>query len=86
MSYPAEPITYPPFSGDDPVCVKCRKIGASTTYKGHGECVHGGLDEVVGFKPNERLHRECLRCGYSWDEALAAPELSMIKERKEQGS
>lgn len=65
---------YPPFSGDDTVCPKCLKVGASTQFREYGECVHGLLDEVVGFDQNQRLHRECLRCGYSWDEQLAIPE------------
>jgi predicted nucleic-acid-binding Zn-ribbon protein len=61
-----------PFSGDDPLCPKCLKIGATTEYMRWGECTHGRLNEVVGYDTNERLHRECLRCGYSWDEDLAA--------------
>lgn len=61
---------YPPFSGDEPTCTKCGYGGAATEYRAHGECLHGhGLTEVFGFEPNERLHRECARCG-QWDEAI----------------
>jgi hypothetical protein len=74
MSFPEEPRDYPPFSGDDPVCPKCYKIGASTEYREYGECVHDLMNAVVGFGQNQRLHRECLRCGYSWDEHTAVPE------------
>lgn len=64
---------YPPFSGDDPTCPKCRNVGARTKYLRFGDCTHG-TDLVIGFRPNERLHRECRRCGFEWDEALAEPE------------
>lgn len=60
----------PPFSGDDPTCPKCGNEGADTEYRPYGDCVHeaeAGL--ILGSHPNERLHRECSRCGYSWDEA-----------------
>jgi hypothetical protein len=66
--------TYPPFSGDDPVCPKCLKIGASVEYMAYGECYHdsGGVSGTIfGFQPNERLHRVCIRCSYAWDENLA---------------
>jgi hypothetical protein len=32
-----------------------------------GHCVHP--DVVIGIEVNERLHRECRRCDYAWDEA-----------------
>lgn len=61
----------PPFSGDDPTCVKCGHEGASTLYLAHGRCIHApGPEIAIGFEPNERLHRECGRCGYQWDEAI----------------
>jgi hypothetical protein len=60
----------PPFSGDNPMCRKCLHQDASTTYMGHGRCVHP--DVAIGWEPNERLHRRCLRCGYQWDEAIYA--------------
>jgi predicted nucleic-acid-binding Zn-ribbon protein len=66
----SEPL--PPFSGDEPTCPKCQHEGASTEYRALGQCLHdsGG---AIGVARNERLHRECLRCGYAWDEALAEP-------------
>lgn len=65
----------PPFSGDDTTCTKCGHEGATTEYRAHGECVHGcdALIEAIGFQPNERLHRECARCGHEWDEAIVQP-------------
>jgi rubredoxin len=62
----------PPFSGDDTVCPKCQHKGASTRYMALGRCLHDSGD-TIGFAKNERLHRECTRCGYAWDEALAEP-------------
>lgn len=59
----------PPFSGDDATCIKCGNEGAATQYLPHGRCLHGPTPTIVGWHPNERLHRECLRCGHQWDEA-----------------
>jgi hypothetical protein len=57
----------PPFSGDDPTCLKCGRKGASTKWLAYGRCEHiSGF--ILGWEPNERLHRECLRCDYAWDE------------------
>lgn len=64
----------PPFSGDDPPCIKCGWTDARTEYLPFGDCAHGlGDRTTVGFQPNERLHRECTRCGYQWDEAIVEP-------------
>jgi len=61
----------PPFSGNDSLCVKCGAGSASVRYLPHGKCIHTGGDYVVqGWESNERLHRECLCCGYCWDEAV----------------
>jgi hypothetical protein len=65
---PDEPL--PPFSGDDPICPKCGHAGARVTYRAHGDCVHHAPGLVRGFRYNERLHRECYRCDYAWDEAI----------------
>lgn len=59
----------PPFSGDDATCQKCGQVGASTSYIQHGRCLHDGSHVTLGWDRNERLHRECRRCGYEWDEA-----------------
>lgn len=62
-----EPL--PPFSGDTPTCPKCQYEGATTQYRELGQCVHGEGGTVIGIRKNERLHRECARCEYAWDEA-----------------
>ncbi|WP_046500762.1 hypothetical protein [Streptomyces odonnellii] len=64
----------PPYSGEGPPCAKCGYIGASTEYRGVGECIHEvQYDEVIGVEPNERLHRACARCAFAWDEAVIGP-------------
>lgn len=64
---------YPPFSGDDPTCPKCGNAGARTEYRPYGTCAHNA-GAVRGYEANERLHRECSRCDYAWDEATVAQE------------
>lgn len=66
----------PSFSGDTPTCAKCGYEGATTQYRELGQCVHAEGNTVLGIRKNERLHRECFRCGYAWDEALAEPRNS----------
>jgi hypothetical protein len=61
--------THPPYTGPDATCTKCGHTGALTEYRGHGECIHGDAIQYIGWTPNERLHRECERCGHEWDEA-----------------
>jgi predicted nucleic-acid-binding Zn-ribbon protein len=63
----------PPFSADEPLCAKCGFDAASTEYRATGACCHESREQVVDFSPNERLHRECARCGYQWDEAVITP-------------
>ncbi|MEV3996656.1 hypothetical protein AB0K62_13400 [Streptomyces halstedii] len=60
---------HPPYTGPETRCTKCGHEGADTSYMAHGLCVHGRISEVIGFDNNPRLHRECDRCGYQWDEA-----------------
>ncbi|MEU9000506.1 hypothetical protein [Streptomyces sp. NPDC048551] len=62
----------PPFSGDEPTCTKCGWTGARTEYLPMGDCVHGpgARGVTIGWTANERLHRECQRCRYQWDEAI----------------
>lgn len=55
-------MSLPPFSGEDPTCVKCGNVGASTTFSDRN--LTNGLW-------GDRLVRACLRCGYTWDEATA---------------
>jgi len=64
----------PPFSGEETVCIKCGNTEATVRYRAHGMCLHDAIDDVLGYEPNERLHRECTRCRYSWDEAVLADE------------
>lgn len=56
----------PPFSGDESVCSKCSHAGAATKWM---------EAETLGpsYLKRERLRRECMRCGYQWDEALNPP-------------
>lgn len=61
---------YPPYSGPEPYCPKCLNEGASTLYMQVGECTHGTDNTWRGLQFNERLHRSCSNCGYSWDEAI----------------
>jgi hypothetical protein len=58
--------TLPPFSGDEPRCIKCGNEGAFTAWKEAEKLGSSILKE-------ERLRRSCSRCDYSWDEALVQP-------------
>lgn len=64
----------PPFSGEEAPCTKCSYEGASVEYRPFGKCLHdgSGFGRVVGTASNERLHRECVRCGHEWDEATVS--------------
>ena len=61
----------PAFSGDDPTCAKCGHVGAYTTYRKKGE---PGKDFSLPSGLPERLERECGRCDFTWDEAVATGE------------
>lgn len=61
--------TLPPYSGKEPTCPKCGHVGASTRFLSYGRCQHGSDTLVLGWEPNDRLHRECGNCSYAWDEA-----------------
>ncbi|MEU8278213.1 hypothetical protein ACFYOK_37400 [Microbispora bryophytorum] len=58
----------PLYSGEDVTCPKCGNEGASTKFLSYGRCTHETETIVIGWEPNERLHRECTRCGHAWDE------------------
>ncbi|MGW0550529.1 hypothetical protein [Streptomyces altiplanensis] len=75
---PEQPV-HPPYSGPEVTCTKCGHGGAFTTYRGYGQCLHGDLAESIGYEPNPRLHRECERCSFSWDEATVEPEPSTVE-------
>lgn len=75
----SEPL--PPYSGDSPTCPKCGYDGATTKYRELGRCVHGELDVIYGVESNPRLHRECLRCDYEWDEAtVTVPDGFQVRD------
>jgi ribosomal protein S27AE len=60
----------PPFSGDRPTCPKCGNVGARTEYVSPSlRCSHPGEVRSPYALTTERLHRECGRCDYAWDEA-----------------
>lgn len=64
----------PPYSGEDPKCIKCGHEGAATEYRAYGQCIHP-TSEQRGLEPNERLHRTCSNCDYAWDEAVIEPSV-----------
>lgn len=65
---------YPPFSGDDTSCPKCRG-DVGSTYQQEGTVLHGfpgsyRLIQDVRGAP-EWLLRVCRECDYGWAEACA---------------
>jgi Zn ribbon nucleic-acid-binding protein len=73
----------PEYSDNDiggSICVKCGSHSASTRYLPFGQCLHPGdetargviirMHQITGLEANERLHRECYRCGHCWDESV----------------
>ncbi|MEO3856197.1 hypothetical protein [Acrocarpospora sp. B8E8] len=64
------PETLPPFSGDDPTCPKCGNREASTAWWRFGRIDGEHVSLAYPDLWPERLHRECLRCSYGWDEAV----------------
>lgn len=60
----------PPYSGHMPACKKCGHFGADTEYLPTGMCLHLAGERHENSEINERLHRTCQRCGYTWDEAV----------------
>ena len=65
----------PAFSGDRPACAKCGHGNARTIYRASldsgGLIAHELRQVPVADRHQERLCRECLRCGHHWDEAIA---------------
>lgn len=66
----------PPYSGEHTACAKCRHIGALTSYR--PAVSWRAMTELNGRRrPGplpERLERQCIRCDFQWDEALAADD------------
>jgi ribosomal protein S27AE len=68
-------LELPPYTGDHPTCPKCGHHGARTR---HTPGIEGAVPKERAVCESrfpsglvERLCRECSRCGYHWDEALA---------------
>lgn len=78
---PADPAL-PPYTGRDVRCPKCGQHGASTRFLIHGHCIHPS-ELILGWAPNERLHRECDSCGYVWDEATVEQKQPVVEETAE---
>ncbi|MEV5677277.1 hypothetical protein [Streptomyces sp. NPDC052179] len=71
---PDQAAALPPFSGGDVECVKYSHTEAFTRYRPAARwCLeeHNGRPRT-GPLP-ERLERACVRCDFTWDEALSAP-------------
>lgn len=62
----------PPYTGDNTTCPKCAHQGADTHYRKEGDQRPGEFFAVPPGQRHERLERRCPRCGFTWDEALAA--------------
>lgn len=58
----------PPFSGDEPRCVKCGNLGAFTEFEA-AQTLGGAV------LADEKLLRRCTRCGYEWDEAIVQSDV-----------
>lgn len=71
----------PPFSGDDPVCVKCGFVGAQTAWAPVRLVSDLGPGGELRWEP-ECLRRSCRRCGFGWNEAtVASAEVSSEEPR-----
>jgi len=85
----SSPSALPPFSGDGSLCPKCLYPDARTYYRpaaGHVLVLRefNGVTKPCGPLP-ERLQRECSRCDFSWDEALATDSAEAVDtDRPEQ--
>jgi hypothetical protein len=67
--------TLPPFSGDRPTCAKCSNTGARTSWSHEWlRCSAPKPGWYPGEPIGERLCRTCERCGFHWDEAIAAAQ------------
>ena len=70
---PLQGVRLPPFNGNT-ACAKCGHRDAKTLYLPPGKvcahCLGDGWHSVWGA---ERLHRMCVRCEFSWDEACVDP-------------
>lgn len=70
---PLEGDELPSYTASSGACGKCGATEASTTYYDASHtCTHYGAGRLVRWG-QERLHRVCQVCGYSWDERLPDP-------------
>lgn len=73
----------PPFSGPNAVCPKCLHEESFTRYRPATTRTtlldRNGTSTYRGLFP-EHLERECARCDYTWDEALAVDTDGMSVE------
>lgn len=77
---PLKGVRLPPFSADNTACSKCGHRQAKTLYFAAGRtCIHlgSGFRVVWGV---ERLHRVCLQCQFSWDEACVPAIPQEVKQ------
>lgn len=73
MDPPLRGVRLPPFNGATP-CAKCGYRDARTLYLSAGKvCTHCLKDGWQSIWGAERLHRTCVRCEFSWDEACVEP-------------
>ena len=68
----------PPYTGENGRCAKCGSTSARTRYQARldpSARIQHELRNVPMHDPEqERLCRECERCHFHWDEAVAAPQ------------
>lgn len=80
---PLDGVVLPPYTGKDTRCVKCNGRKAKTQYLWERMiCTHVKQSCVHG---QERMHRTCKTCGWSWDEAVYQPEEDDDHERQPVG-
>lgn len=73
----------PPYSGEETACPKCSHSEARTVYRMalSGRQLRDWNDGAVQRGPlPERLERECMNCGFTWDESLCPPGCGMTVE------
>jgi hypothetical protein len=79
-----QPTALPPFSGDDPTCIKCGNVGAHTKHCPSAGSVAEAWD-TDRLLTAEHLERECSRCAYRWAEATIEQMPARVKEAATDG-
>lgn len=68
---PLEGVELPSYTAEDGECVKCGADFAKVEFLASGQtCTHVHGSGWKAMWGQERLHRTCRDCGYSWDEAV----------------